>query len=272
METDVMNKKAILLRRGFSPEEIQSGFSEMKKWDWQINTITREEVLAVPEDDPKAVDDMAKRLFAMDSVDNRISARYLDDPFEVYMQSKPYVPPASILEPYIARLVRILNHIGVYTCMSCDGWHAEAGDRVSFVTKREMKLWMRDRYSVLWMWLLMEFVFGERWIRSRAKDDKTWLNIWEPDRYISADFLQIGLASYDCLMLCRLEDGKEMEVYEKNDRYAAFLEKHKDRICAIRNKWVNGLAKEEEDPDDLNFMKVRRRILAYVQADLENLA
>ena len=266
METDVMNKKAILLRRGFSPEEIQSGFSGMQKWDWYINTITGEEVLAVPEDDPKAIKDMAKRLFAMDSVDYRMSERYLDDPFEVYMQRKPYVPPASILEPYIARLVRILNRIGVYTCMSCDGWHAEARDRVSFATKREMKLWMRDRYSVLWMWLLMEFVFGERWIRSRAKDDKTWLNIWEPDLYMS------GFTAYDCLMLCRIENGKEREVYEKNDRYAVFLEQHKDRICAIRNKWVNGLAKEEEDPDDLNFLEVRRRILAYVQADLESLA
>lgn len=90
------------------------------------------------------------------------------DTFDAFaLPVTPFTVSPSELDPYIARFVKAVNEIGVKTVMSCDGWHQNQDIGI-----RQVRLWMADRYSVHWLWLITEFVFGEKWIREFTNDEK----------------------------------------------------------------------------------------------------
>ena len=133
--------------------------------------------------------------------------------------------------------------------MSCDGWHH------SNSVYHSLKLYMKDRYSVIWFWLITEYVFGERWCHG-DQEKKSWKYIWEPFNF--EEFFGPHMDMIECNYF-----GDEDNVFHKNNCYAEFLEKHRAEFLSLKKhitdtlyeKMKNG---EIEDIDIVGFMKARR--------------
>lgn len=270
---DNAEKRNLLLKRGFQlgNQSIEDYFANYP-YEWRLNTITKEQI--VSENNLKLLEN---KLFAKDSIDYGFNLSASNYSFEIFknMNLEFDVAPSE-LDPYIARFVTIINLIGIGTLMSCDGWHR--AEEKTYV--RHMRLWMTDRYSTVWFWLICEFVFGEKWSHKYPRDLYKWNNIWQPfpaknralfeeDRYSRED-------NYDCSMLeLRIVREMEMDIYNRINSYAIHLENNKNELIRIRNKWISMLesaySPNMENIDFLGFMRLRRHIMEYVKEDLEKI-
>lgn len=262
MILDNKQKNDLLLRRGFTKEEISNNLCNYLTGDsWMINTVSVEEVRE--SFDSNVLD----RLFNKDSVKYRWTNVNCDYGFKFFMD-KPvtFNVPAAELDPYIAAFVRAVNLCGAFTCMSCDGWHKDY-DKSSY---REMKLWLPERYSVLWLWIIIEFIFGEKW-KGNKTDSKwaIWNDQWEPvqvdDDVIKAK--QAGIYIRRNMMVYRITKGIEKEAYSKTYSYAKFLLDHQGDILSIREKVIDRL-KNIENIDDISFLQIRKEMLKVCKDDL----
>ncbi len=245
-------REKILLNRGFTMHDIETNFEEYK-YDWNILPISKEALAHCDEYFT------LMHLFDKDSVDNnKFTRTHCGYIFDVFARDvKPFYVGAAQLDPYIARLCRAVNEIGVSTCMSCDGWH----ETDYFYS--EMCLYMVDRYSVMWFWLITEYIFGEEW-RERRRRNADWTNIWEPFSFEAA----MGIYDDRDMMKCvyEIRDKKEAEkVFEKNLTYASFLEEHKDELLYIRKRIIEDIYKKIEngtidDVDYMGFLRLRRHM------------
>ena len=97
-----MTKTKILIKRGFTRESIAAGLSDIKNEDWDITTITREDVIAADPQDDAAIEILQQRLFAKDSVSYRMSSTATNYPFSYFADTDIDArrsPPASQLSP-----------------------------------------------------------------------------------------------------------------------------------------------------------------------------
>ncbi|MGN0649735.1 MAG: hypothetical protein ACI4KM_04800 [Oscillospiraceae bacterium] len=260
----MITKKELLLKRGFSEYDIDTDF-EHYNGVWNITTMTKEQVAAAKNPQQLAP------LFAKDSVEySEWCTTHLGRSFRTFAEdNQPFAVEPSKLDPHIARLCKAVNEIGVCTCMSCDGWH-KSNERFA-----NMKLYMKDRYSVIWFWLITEYIFGEKWHHQDHYKGQ-WRNIWEP-----FDFEQI-LCSYDTrdMMMCRylLANAAEANaVFEKNNCYAVFLEQHREDFLKLR-KHITDAVTEEIDRreikhiDLMGFLEARRCMCEVFLPDAQPLA
>ena len=239
-----MDKKQILLKRGFGAHDIATGFAEYKG-NWNISTITKKQLMTAS--DAKQLN----RLFDMDSVDNNNwCCTYYGYSFDFFAKDiSPFEVAPSELDPYIARLCKAVNSIGVKTCMSCDGWHKDDSFNV-----RLMKLYMTDRYSVIWFWLITEYIFGEYWQHSQPLR-YGWYNVWEPnDREYGAR---------RDMMSCLYSINEAEQLFNKQDCYACFIETHRNEFLDLRKALITSLYDKMKNNvinniDSVNFMKARQ--------------
>lgn len=239
-------KKDVLLQRGFCEYDIDTNF-EHYTGKWNITTITKERVAAA-----RSTIEL-EPLFRRDSVDNgKFCEPYIGRSFEQFADdNQPFEVAPSMLDPYIARICKAVNEIGVCTCMSCDGWHrVNTGDA-------HLELYMKDRYSVIWFWLITEYVFGEKWHHEDCIKGR-WDSIWEP---FDSDY-----CGKRDMMKCKYNINNAVNtraVFCKNNNYAIFLEKHKDAFLKIRKLITDDLTEkinsgEITNIEAMRFLKLRR--------------
>lgn len=247
------NKERILITRGFCRQDIKENFANYTG-EWNISTLTLAEVRE------KQTREELMPLFAKDSVETMsFCPTYYGYDFRFFSEDiPPFKVAPSALDPHIALLCKAINEIGVKTCMSCDGWHERNGKY------SQMELYMTDRYSVLWFWLITEHVFGERWDRKNPYTS-AWKNIWEPFDSDPNLYLPNEKIPRD-MMICkyRTDDRTETRrVFVRNSFYALFIEQHKDEFLELRRIIIDalnaGMKKGEIDNvDRTSFLAVRR--------------
>ena len=243
-----MTRKQLLLKRGFSEYDIDTNF-EHYKGEWNIRTITKY-LVSCTEDI-----DCLSRLFDMDSVGyNKWCCTHYGYPFEFFAQDiTPFEISPSELDPHIARLCRAVNSIGVKTCMSCDGWHND-----NCYTKY-MMLYMCDRYSVIWLWLITEYIFGEYW-RHNQPMHYVWDEVWEP---FDSEYNGLGGYARRDMMMCSYSTDNAERFFNKQDCYARFIEAHRDEFLDLRKQLISELydkmnSGEINNIDHVGFMKASR--------------
>lgn len=261
-----LSKEEILRRRGFSSEEI-ADLSSISEDEWRITTISQDEVINTDPTDINALSKMYGKLFARDSIDSGITSTATNESFGEFANIENiYIPKASTLEPYIARFVRAANNVGIRSTMSCDGWHIERG---AFSEPGIMKLWLKEIYSVLWMSLITEYIFGERWVLKKKYDDIKWENMWEPQNYFK-EYTNIG--ERVCNMEYRYGIKNIEAAFEKINSYAEFLEIHKEELLRIRSKWIEGISNSKNSGEAYkHFVAFRNKTHAYIAEDLRAL-
>jgi hypothetical protein len=141
-----------LLWRGFAVETYQSGLllhAQSHEQDADILEacgldIQRTErvdesdrLFIAPQPTP---DSLLKRIFELPARNGMVGAPQIDDAFETF-KSNEFGPRLDTegLDPGTALLVKALNHVGVYTVMSCDGHGVQAP-----------QIWLRTRWDYLW--------------------------------------------------------------------------------------------------------------------------
>lgn len=287
MRISAEEKRNLLIQRGFTAEEIDSGFrsfidgSSDKRDIWDIQTITPERLAETCD-----LYDIAK-LFQMDSIFNRWGGSTHYNDIEWYSRredDEEFQVSAAILEPFVARLVKAVNKSCIFTTMSCDGWHKFTEDyEMEHGPYRELILGMYDRYSTLWFWVIAEIVFGEKWpVCNPYYDDlenaKGWEGIFEPDIAYNlnwqrhAERYMPGFSAKSKLIY-RIVRGTEAEAYRKINFYACFLEKYRDELCEIRKKWIAALLEKWSNNEiySLRFLVVHEFIIDAVRNDLERM-
>lgn len=253
-------KRELLTQRGFriGNQDLETYFANYEG-RWRIKTISKEDVVKTTD-----LYLLKKKLFAKDSIEPSINSTVLYDTFEYFAAPiQPFQVAATELDPYIARFVRAINEIGVKTSMSCDGWHLEQDIGV-----RQMTLWMRDRYSVLWLWLITEYVFGEKWVHSQSINSLMWRDKWQPDD--SADLCH----NRQCMMILQIESGHEQMIYNRIQADARYLENQRKPLLQIRDKWIDTFQNDAEvrtSLERMGFMEVRRKVRGVIEQDLKNL-
>ncbi|MBQ7765964.1 MAG: hypothetical protein IJ397_03865 [Lachnospiraceae bacterium] len=253
------SKKEILVRRGFDigEKDVATYFANYKG-EWRIQTISKEEI--VKEED---LYQLERKLFAKDTIlPCSIDAMIGCDTFDAFaLPVIPFTVSPSELDPYIARFVKAVNKIGVKTVMSCDGWHKNQDIGI-----RQVRLWMSDRYSVHWLWLITEFVFGEKWIPSKTDRYSMWKDIWQPDNHRDAEY-----PGTQCKMIIDMSRENEKKVYNRIQQYAEYLEQNREPLLRIREKWIREFTNGEtmmKEADAMSFMEMHRKIQAIVEEDL----
>lgn len=263
MRYSIDQKSSLLRRRGFTEEEIANNLRDYLTGDsWKIGSISVEEVRESFDSD------VLNKLFEKDSIPNYSFA----NPFTVhgfkFFANNPiqFNVPTAELDPYIAAFVRTVNLCGAFTGMSCDGWHKDQ-DKSYY---REMKLWFPDRYSVLWLSIILEYVFGESWKGKPKYDDTSlWYDQWEPVQKDKESFKaeRLGLYQSKSMMIYRITKGREKEAYSKVYKYAGFLMEHKEELLSIRSNVIE-VVRDIEDIDSVGFLELRRRMLSICKNDL----
>ncbi len=259
------DKRRLLIQRGFLPEEIDSHFRNYISGtgEWNILSISPEEL-----DKTDELKDIAG-IFAKDSVKEIRGAVGGTNDFRGFSSPQlindSYRVSAAILDPYVARLVLAAGRCGINTCMSCDGWHKKM-DR----EQRSVRIWMADRYSTLWFWIIAEKVFGEKWSKTHPLDWTEWVGRFEPDNNTD----DVTGFSVPSKVIYRIEKGDEATAYKKINLYAAFLEDNHDQLCRIREKWISVIkeGRTDEDIDMISFLGIRRIICESVEPELFELA
>lgn len=245
-----MSKKELLLQRGFSEHDIDTNFAEYSG-EWNIKTITLKQVAASTNTRQLAP------LFYMDSLNYTFATTHYGFVFRKFAEpASPCEASPSQLDPYIARLCNAVNSIGIKTCMSCDGWHKE-----KLRYSSQMELYMKDRYSVLWFWLIAEFIFGEYWQNSRPLE-YNWVGQWEPFDYEDMGILQDPRD----MMICRYPVDNAKQIFYKQDCYAKFIEKHKNEFLELREHIIKEILERTENNeiepiDTVGFLQARRYML-----------
>ena len=253
-----------MIQRGFTPEEIDSGFRGLSRDDgsWRITTISPEDLTGTYE-----LKDMEK-LFRMDSQDGNLGSFPFPDDFEYYSSicklKDDLMVSAAVLEPFIARLVIACNKCCIFTYMSDDGWHETGND----LPARELIIWMRERYSTLWFWIIAEYVFGEKWPREAPYVKQNWNGIFEPtneERWLN------NRKECGSKVIYRIPIGDEAGAYKKINEYACFLEENHNEFCAIRDKWMSKLRSIMDtcEIDSMKFLDLRPLIIGSVDEDLQ---
>ena len=264
MILDNAQKNQLLRQRGFTEEEISGNLSAYLSGDaWKINTISAKEVRDSFESK------VLERLFAKDSINYTFANPFSEYGFH-YFAERPvsFNVPAAELDPYIAAFVRAVNLCGAFTCMSCDGWHADQ-DKNAY---RNMILYFPERYSVLWLSIITEYLLGEDWTGKPKRDNFAhWTEQWEPVQE-DAETVKVqyitGRVEPKSMMVYRIPKGGEKNAYAKTYGYAEYLLKHQNEIRNIRSKVIEGL-KDYKDIELKGFLEVRRKMLAICKEDLK---
>lgn len=259
------DKGRLLIQRGFTSEEIESGFRDYisGNLEWNIMSISPEGLR-----DTYNIEDMAK-LFCRDSIRQVMCSTAWGSDFSRYSQMRDGSIPAQvnapILEPYVARLVLAANRCCIMTSMSCDGWHHDRDGRV-----REISVWMSDKYSTLWFWIIAETVFRERWPKKEPYK-ASWEGVFEPDD--NPDQVT-GSVNPPTKVVCKVAKDDEANAYRKINRYAEFMELYCGRLCDIRNKWICSLQDKMSDIEimEQSFLGLRRCIIESVRNELDDLS
>ena len=263
MRYSIDQKSSLLRRRGFTEEEIANNLRDYLTGDsWKIGSISVEEVRESFDSE------VLNKLFDKDSIPYYSFANPFDEYGFSFFEENPirFELPAAELDPYIAAFVRAINLIGAFTGMSCDGWHKKQ-DKCFY---REMKLWFPDRYSVLWLSIILEYVFGESWKGKPKYDDTSlWYDQWEPVQKDEESFKaeRLGLYQSKSMMIYRITKGREKEAYSKVYKYAEYMQKNQSELVSIRDRIVEGL-KEIDNIETLGFLEVRRRMLSICKNEL----
>lgn len=261
-----MTRKQVLLKRGFSEYDIDTDF-KFYTGKWNINTMTKEDVIKAK------TEDELKLLFYKDSVDiGGFCPTYIGRTFDSFAKyDATFNVSPSELDPNIARLCIALNHIGVRTIMSCDGWHKK--DPFDSYNTRDtcMRLYMSDRYSVMWFWLITEYIFGERWCHERPHSI-SWNNIWE---VFDCEYSICGRDPRD-MMVCTYSPKEARSIFNKNNYYAEFMEKHKDELLALRGQIISSTYKKIKsgiisDIENIKFLELRKYMYEAFRAPAKNL-
>ncbi len=207
-------KKDMLVKRGFSLQEIESGLDDYVNGSkvWEITVIDAQTVAS-------SYDSVElKKLFQTDSVGNlSICPRgEPDNNFKKYA-SKPLqvdskIVNAATLEPYVARLVLAINPCGIFTWESCDGWHTSRPDD-----------WLAGR-----LWITFADIFSSAWYEAIIKDV-----LGE-----TKSFFLPGMAYTQDM-------AKKTPILRFNG-YAVFFEKHREDLLEYRDKWMNELKGREK--------------------------
>lgn len=244
-----MTKKQLLLQRGFSKHDIDTNFSDYKG-RWAIDSISKEKVMAATN-----IYQLSP-LFKKDSMEEpKMCSRYHGYNFHFFADGvSPCDVSPSEMDPYIARLCNALNSIGVKTCYSCDGWHERYAPYIS-----RMEICMKERYSVIWFWLIAEFIFGEYWRHNRPRHHD-WHNEWEPS---GEEFDSLGQSLPTDRLVCTYRFREAKDVFAKQNCYASFIEAHRDEFLDLREKLITTLKKQMDNGeikhiDTVGFMKARR--------------
>ncbi len=257
-------KRRLLIQRGFTPEEIDSGFRGLSKDDgsWRINTVSPEELRETYDlTDIRAV-------FQKDSQDGTLGSFPFPDDFTFYSSDRKagddISVSAGILEPFAARLVIACNKCGVFTYMSDDGWH-EWSDGSPF---RELIIWLRERYSTLWFWIIAEFIFDEKRQHGGPGARPSWKGIFEPtnrERWLN------GRLENGYKVICRIPAGDEAKVYRRINGYACFMERYSEELCGIRDKWMAVLQEKMDgaEIDSMTTLDLRRIIIGAAWEELQ---
>lgn len=252
--------RAMLIRRGFSKKDISENF-ENYSGEWNITTLSLEEMKAA------RTEKELLPLFEKDSVEcTKFCPTFFGYGLDFFAADiVPFDVAPSVLDPYIARLCKAINDIGVKTCMSCDGWHKSRS------TFSQMELYMTDRYSVIWFWLITEHIFGEHWNRSDPRKN-FGINIWEP--YDHDDYsMSYGVYAPRDMMICkyRINNAEQTKsVFARNNYYAGFIEKHKDEFLELRKNIIEAL-RGISDIENAGFLKIRRQLEDSFAADSKDL-
>lgn len=166
-----------LLWRGFAVETYQSGLllhaqsheqdaAILEACGLDIQRIERvdesDSLFIAPQPTP---DSLLKRIFELPARNGMIGAPALDDDFETF-KSNEFGPRLDTehLDRGTALLVKALNHVGVFTVMSCDGHGFKAP-----------QIWLRSR----WDYVLCRHVLHEVW--PLACRQNTWTDCKLPD-------------------------------------------------------------------------------------------
>ncbi len=249
-------KQTLLRRRGFTVDDIQNNLNDYctGKKGWIIKTIT-------PKDAADSNDeDVLMRLFEKDSLEGVLLDDNINAGFDWFCNPNvaKEISPA-VLEPYIARFVMAVNKCGAYTSSSCDGWHSSYDAAGS----RPMRLWMTDRYSAVWLWLIAELVFGETWKGKKIERDVlNWSDQWEPNPYEneSDKYLENmqGINLRKCLMIYIIKDEAAISAYEKINGYAEVLEQKCEDILKIKQEMTCNIKDNSCDIEAAGFLEIRR--------------
>lgn len=171
-----------LLWRGFAVEPYLDGLllhkqshdqdaATLAAYGLKIKRIERvdesDRLFIPPQRTPKS---LLKRLFELPPRNGMTGSPEIDDAFETF-KAIEYGPRLDTehLEPGTALLVKALNHVGVYTVMSCDGQGHQAP-----------KIWLRSRWDYLWC----RHVLHEVWPFACRQNPWTYCKL--PDAVLAA--------------------------------------------------------------------------------------
>jgi hypothetical protein len=250
-----------LRKRGFDiKDESVEQYFKSYKGEWQITTCSKDEIWKI-----KDVDVLKQKLFAKDSMHYNFACTATSSSYDDFKNYDFSTVEASVLDPYIARFVHAINSVGVHTIMSCDGWHERRGEKNTV-----MKLWMYERYSVIWFWLIAECIFGETWNKEYRYYSETWRNKWEPDgdkKYFMVKGSRV--VEETCLIKLVIDRYKENEIYERIDRYSKYIEENREQICRIREFMIQKI--QDEELKGVGFLGTRKIMYEVVVGELEKL-
>lgn len=270
------DRKELLLRRGFTPEDIENQLRDYRSGEksWMIKRVTPAEVAE------SGWWRVLRELFAKDSVDYRWGSTGGFWNFQ-YFYENPIgfsVSPAE-LDPYIACFVREVNECGAFTSMSCDGWHKKynynSPERRAD-EYRAIKLWMADRYSMIWLWLIMEDVFDEKWSEHVLNSHEFLYPTsehnykWTPCRYESlSDYRMMraaGCLSSSWILVYQMPSTKTVvDNYRKMYERALFLKDHRAELLEVRQRMIDGIREEFGIPAGQTSEQLERSDPIYVR-------
>lgn len=118
---------------------------------------------------------------------------------------------------------------------------------------------MKERYSVIWFWLITEYIFGEYWRHNRPRYHD-WYNEWEPS---GEEYDSFGQCLPTDRLVCKYRFSEAKDVFEKQNCYASFIEAHRDEFLDLREQLITTLKKQIDNNeikhiDTVGFMRARR--------------
>ncbi len=145
------------------------------------------------------------------------------------------------LEGFVARFVRVLNHIGCYTNYSCDGWHHQPAKRCLFVG-------FTDRYSKAWFKTIIHSVFQTN-VRFREGHP----------RMTNENIMSIVLP---------LDDERRVRAYLKLNNLATELEENEEKVQRLRDRVIFKISNQQKAMDELSIMEIENLFIQAVSGSL----
>jgi hypothetical protein len=128
---------------------------------------------------------------------------------------------------------------------------------------------MYERYSVLWLWLIVEYIFGEHW-NSGAENENVsnWGDKWAPDNHPDR-VVPTNTSKMELFMGYNMAE----KTHDRIDQYSQYIEKNREQICQVRMHMIQKIqdAKLSEQIDHMRFVAVRRLMYDMIGSELKEL-